>query len=374
MDDGHKPLQILHMAVQLPIDHLREIWPRELRGARIGALLHPASVNSTLEHTARILEQENGNLFRLTALFGPQHGFRGETQDNMIEWHSYEHPKLHIPVYSLYGEHREPTTEMVRDLDAVLIDLQDIGARYYTFIWTMFLCMRACEGANVAVIVLDRPNPINGVTIEGPLLKPEYRSFVGMHPIPVRHGKTIGELATQFQHDVFPKCALTVLPMKNWERMMWFNDTGLSWIMASPNMPTLDTATVYPGMCLLEGTNISEGRGTTRPFEIFGAPWIDPDLIANELNRRRVPGVQCREIFFQPTFHKFASELCGGAQIHVTDRDSFQPFATGIEVIRCIRRMYANYFQWKQPPYEYEYQRLPIEVLLGGPVAEFFPD
>ena len=375
MDDGHRPpLQILRMAVQLPIDHLREIWPRELRGARIGALLHPASVNSKLEHTARILEQENGKLFQLAALFGPQHGFRGETQDNMIEWHSYEHPKLHIPVYSLYGDHREPTTEMLRDLDAILIDLQDIGARYYTFIWTMFLCMRACEAGDVALIVLDRPNPINGATIEGPLLKPEYRSFVGMHPIPVRHGKTIGELARQFQHEVFPKCALTVLPMKNWERTMWFDDTGLSWVMPSPNMPTLNTATVYPGMCLLEGTNISEGRGTTRPFEIFGAPWIDPEAIANELNRRRVPGVHFRGIFFQPTFHKFAGEPCGGAQIHVTDRDSFQPFATGLEVIRCIRRMYANYFQWKQPPYEYEYQRLPIEVLLGGPVTELFPD
>ena len=375
MDGGDRPpLQILLVALQLPIDHLREIWPRELRGTRIGALLHPASVNSKLEHTGRILERENGKLFRLAALFGPQHGFRGETQDNMIEWHSYEHPILHIPVYSLYGDHREPTTEMLRDLDAILIDLQDIGARYYTFIWTMFLCMRACEGAGVAVIVLDRPNPINGAVTEGPLLKPEYRSFVGMHPIPVRHGKTIGELATQFQHETFPDCALTVLPMKNWERAMWFDDTGLSWVMPSPNMPTLDTATVYPGMCLLEGTNISEARGTTRPFEIFGAPWIDPEAITNELNRRRLPGVHFREIFFQPTFQKFAGELCGGAQIHVLDRASFQPFATGVEVIRCIRRMYANYFQWKLPPYEYEYERLPIEVLLGRPLTEFFPD
>ena len=362
------------MTVQLPIDHLRKIWPRELRDARLGALIHPASVNSKLEHVSRILKQENGRLFRLAALFGPQHGFRGETQDNMIEWRSYEHPSLHIPIYSLYGEHREPTPEMLHGLDALLIDLQDVGARYYTFVWTVFLCMRACEAAGVAVVVLDRPNPINGTTMEGPLLNPEYRSFVGMHPIPVRHGKTIGELATQFQQEAFPNCALTVLPMKNWDRTMWFDDTGLSWVMPSPNMATLDTATVYPGMCLLEATNISEGRGTTRPFEIFGAPWIDPEAIAHELNLRRLSGVCFREIFFQPTFHKFAGEPCGGAQIHVTDRDSFQPFATGVEVIRCIRRMYANYFQWKQPPYEYEYQRLPIEVLLGGPVSEFFPD
>ena len=362
------------MAVQLSVDHLGDVWPRELRGARLGALLHPASVNSRLKHVFQILEQENGKLFRLAALFGPQHGFRGETQDNMIEWRSYEHSTLQIPVYSLYGEHREPTAEMLRGLDAMLIDLQDIGARYYTFIWTMFLCMRACEDVDVAVIVSDRPNPINGTTTEGPLLKAEYRSFVGMHPIPVRHGKTIGELATQFQREAFPKCGLTVLPMKNWERTMWFDDTGLPWVMPSPNIPTLATATVYPGMCLLEATNISEGRGTTRPFEIFGAPWVDPEAITSELNRRRLPGVYFRETFFQPTFHKFAGELCGGAQIHVTDRASFQPFATGVEVIRCIRRMYANYFQWKLPPYEYEYQRLPIEVLLGGPVGEFFSD
>ena len=208
------------MAVELPIDHLADLWPHELRGRRVGALLHPASVNSKLEHTSKILERENGKLFHLGALFGPQHGYRGETQDNMIEWRSYEHPRLGIPVYSLYGEHREPTREMLQDLDLFLIDLQDIGARYYTFIWTLYLAIRACERENVQVIVLDRPNPINGITVEGPRLNPDYRSFVGMHPIRVRHGKTIGELATQFRDESFPKCALTILPMKNWERAM----------------------------------------------------------------------------------------------------------------------------------------------------------
>ena len=362
------------MAVELPIDHLTDLWPQELRGRRIGALLHPASVNSKLKHTSQILERANGKLFQLRALFGPQHGYRGETQDNMIEWRSYEHPRLGIPVYSLYGEHREPTREMLQDLDLFLIDLQDIGARYYTFIWTMYLAMRACEHENIQVIVLDRPNPINGVAVEGPRLNPSYRSVVGMHPIPVRHGKTIGELAIQFRDESFPKCGLTILPMKNWERPMWFDQTGLPWVMPSPNMPTLDTATVYPGICLLEGTNVSEGRGTTRPFEIFGATWIDSEKFCRELNALKLPGTYFREMFFQPTFQKFAGQFCGGAQLHVTKRDSFRSFETGLEVIRCIRRMYANHFQWKQPPYEYEFKKLPIEVLLGGPIGDFFAD
>jgi uncharacterized protein YbbC (DUF1343 family) len=362
------------MPVELPVDSLGELWPRELRGARIGALLHPASVNSKLEHTSEILERENGKLFQLRAYFGPQHGYRGETQDNMVEWQSYVHPRLGIPVYSLYGEQREPTRGMLVDLDVLLIDLQDIGARFYTFIWTVYLAMRACERENIRVVVLDRPNPINGKTIEGPHLDPNYGSFVGMHPIPVRHGKTIGELATQFREEAFPNCALTVLPMRNWERAMWFDHTGLRWVMPSPNIPTLETATVYPGMCLLEGTNLSEGRGTTRPFEIFGAPWIDPEKLCRELNAFNLPAIHFRAMSFQPTFQKFAGQLCGGAQLHVLDRDSVRPFQTVIEVIRCIRRIYANYFQWKPPPYEYEFKKVPIEVLLGGPVLEFFPD
>jgi uncharacterized protein YbbC (DUF1343 family) len=234
--------------------------------------------------------------------------------------------------------------------------------------------MRACERENIPVVILDRPNPINGVAVEGPKLNPDYRSFVGLHSIPVRHGKTIGELALQFRDECFPKCAVTVLPMKNWEREMWFDQTGLSWVMPSPNMPTLDTATVYPGMCLLEGTNLSEGRGTTRPFEIFGAPWIEPERLSRELNDRKLPGAYFRAMFFRPTFHKFCDQLCGGAQLHVTDRDAFRPVETGIEVIRCIRGMYANSFQWKLPPYEYEFEKLPIEVLLGGPLSDFFPD
>src|SRR5437764_746206 len=220
------------MAVELPIDHLAKLWPPGLRGQRVGALLQPASVNSKLEHTSKILERENGKLFQLHALFGPQHGYRGETQDNMVEWQSYRHPRLGIPVYSLYGEHREPPREMLQDLDLLLIDLQDVGARYYTFIWTMYLAMRACERENIPVLVLDRPNPLNGLTVEGPNLNPDYRSFVGMHSIPVRHGKTIGELAVQFREECFSKCALTVLPLKNWARAMWFDEPSRPVVMS----------------------------------------------------------------------------------------------------------------------------------------------
>jgi uncharacterized protein YbbC (DUF1343 family) len=360
------------MPVELPLDHLRELWPNELKGVRLGALLHPASVSSRLEHASRILEQLNGDLFRLTAFFGPQHGFLGQTQDNMIEWKSYQHPRLGIPIYSLYGEHREPTADMLESLDVLLIDLQDVGARYYTFIWTMYLCMRACEQRGTRVVVLDRPNPINGVTVEGPIIESGYTSFVGMHPIPVRHGLTIGELATKFRDEAFPKCQLSILPMKNWDRKMWFDQTGLPWVMPSPNMPSLDTAIVYPGMCLLEATNISEGRGTTRPFEIIGAPFIDAEKLCRELNETELPGVFFRENCFQPTFSKFAGELCGGAQIHVLDRNVFQSFRTGIEIIRCIRKLYPEAFAWKQPPYEYEYEKLPIQILLGGPAEDYF--
>ena len=358
--------------VRLPIDHLTELWPNELKKARMGAVLHPASVNKNRVHTAHVLKALDGKLFQLRSLFGPQHGFLGETQDNMIEWQGFMHPLFKLPVYSLYGDHREPTQEMLEDLDVLLIDMQDVGARYYTFMWTLYLCMKACEKANVSVLVLDRPNPINGIDTEGELLDKDYTSFVGLHPIPARHGKTMGELAKQFQAEAFPEVNLLVLEMEGWERDMFYDETGLPWILPSPNMPTLDTAIVYPGQCLLEATNVSEARGTTLPFELMGAPWIRGEDFSRKLNGLGLPGVFFREAYFQPTFHKYSGELCHGTQFHVTDRKAYKPLQTSLEVLKHLVKEYPNDFEWKKPPYEYEYEKLPIEILLGGPLKKWF--
>ena len=358
--------------VLLPLDRLKSLWPQSLKNAALGAVLHPASVSASLVHSADVLKSHDGDLFRLKALFGPQHGYLGQTQDNMIEWGGFAHPNWGIPVYSLYGEHREPTPEMLQGLDALLLDMQDVGARYYTFIWTLYLCMKACEKAKIPVVVLDRPNPI-GNAVEGPLLNPEYRSFVGLHPIPVRHGKTIGELAKQFQKEAFPGCALHILPMEGNNPEHYFESTGLPWVLPSPNMPTVETAVVYPGMCLFEATNVSEARGTTKPFELFGAPWINAQDFCSKLNREGLSGVHFREAYFQPTFHKFSGQLCAGAQFHVLDRKTFQPFHAAVTILNHLRRDYPDTFRWKEPPYEYEYHKLPIEILIGGPLASVFP-
>ena len=364
------------MPVVLALDRIAETWPHPLCSPdlRLGAVLHQASVYRGFRHSLDLLREHDGEFFQLAALFGPQHGFAGTTQDNMIEWEGFPHPQLGIPVCSLYGEHREPTAQMLEGIDALLVDLFDVGARYYTFIWTLYLCMQAAEKAGIPVVVADRPNPINGVACEGEVLDPDYRSFVGLHPIQVRHAMTIGELATMFQRESFPDCELVVLPMSGWEREMWHDQTDLPWVMPSPNMPTLDTATVYPGMCLLEGTNLSEGRGTTRPFEYFGAPFIDSQTLITDLDAEKLPGVHFRAADFEPTFHKFAGQVCHGVQIHVTDRDNFQPLRTAMAVLENVRRRWPEDFAWKQPPYEYETEKLPIEILLGGPLQHFFPE
>ncbi len=362
--------------VTLPVDHLSEIWPDRFRSAdfRLGALLHSASVNGSLNTTLSVLEgmaTQNAS-FKLSALFGPQHGFDSTTQDNMIEWSGFRHDRLGIPVFSLYGEHREPVSEMLDPIDGLFVDLVDVGSRYYTFIWTLFLCMKACEKAGKPVIVADRPNPINGVSTEGWPQDRDHLSFVGLHPIPQRHGKTIGELAVQFKAEIFPEVDLTVLPMTGWEREMFFDDTGLPWVMPSPNMPTLDTAVVYPGMCLLEATNLSEARGTTRPFELFGAPYIkDSTVFAAELEKLGLPGVRFREASFLPTFQKHAGETCRGAQIHVIDREQYLPLKTGVEILKLVSERYSG-FRWNDPPYEYETEKLPIEILLGKPLGAVF--
>ncbi|ODA43234.1 Uncharacterized protein THER_2045 [Thermodesulfovibrio sp. N1] len=274
--------------VKSGIDLFEKALDKKFHGLKAGLLIHPASVNRKLIYTKEVLL--NTKKIKVSAFFGPQHGIFGNTQDNMIEWEGFIDKSTGLPVYSLYGKTRKPTSEMLKDIDILIIDLQDVGARYYTFIWTMALCMESCEG-KIPLIVLDRVNPIGGIITEGPLLKKNFTSFVGLHPLPVRHGMTIGEIALYFKDNFYPKVDLTVISLKNWKRKSWFNETGLHWVMPSPNMPTLDTATVYPGMCLLEGTILSEGRGTTRPFEIFGAPFIEPEKLVKRLNEFKLKGV-----------------------------------------------------------------------------------
>ena len=345
------------------LDLIETKWPRDLKGARVGLVVHPASINRKLEHAVTVCARSKK--FRITTLFGPQHGILGQTQDNMIEWEGFRDPATGLPVYSLYGRTRKPRPEMLADVDALVIDLQDAGSRYYTFIWTLDLCMQACHEAGKAVIVLDRPNPIGGRLTEGPVLKPDFASFVGLRPLPVRHGMTIGEIGLYLCAEFYPGLDYRVVVMEGWKRKTWFDETRLPWALPSPNMPTLDTALVYPGMCLLEATNLSEGRGTTRPFEIFGAPFIHAETLVQVLHEYKLPGVVFRPLSFQPTFQKHANALCGGAQIHVTDREKFKPFKTGVAIVKAIHNTWPRDFAWKQPPYEYEEVKLPIDILAG---------
>ncbi|MBK8166702.1 MAG: DUF1343 domain-containing protein [bacterium] len=336
-----------------------------LRGQRVGLLVHPASVDHNLRH-ARGRFAAAHDAVDLCALYGPQHGILGQTQDNMIEWSGFRDPELGIPVHSLYGEHRRPTPAMLEGIDTLVVDLQDVGARYYTFIWTLLLCLEACAEGGKRVVVLDRPNPLGGVAVEGNVLDPAYRSFVGLAPIPMRHGLTIGELAGFFRAWRALDVDLEVVWMDGWRRAMDFEATGLPWVLPSPNMPTVDTAFVYPGGCLVEGTSLSEGRGTTRPFEILGAPFVDGRRLAAVLQAWNLPGCRLRPLSFEPTFHKFAGQVCGGVQVHVTDRATFEPVATYTAAIAAIAGLWPEHFAWKRPPYEYEPEKLPIDILAGG--------
>ena len=333
-----------------------------LRGRRIGLLAHQASVSRRLEHAAVLLHDARG--VRLTRLFAPEHGLWGAAQDHAPIAGDRD-PVTGLGVTSLYGARREPTPAMLAGLEALVIDLQDVGSRYYTFVWTMALAMRACARAGVEVIVLDRPNPLGGDVVEGNIPDPAFASFVGLYPLPTRHGLTIGEAARwlALAHGLRPR--LTVVPMRGWRRRMLWEDTGVPWVAPSPNMPTPDTARVYPGGCLYEGTNLSEGRGTTRPFEWVGAPYLDAHAYAEALAAVRLPGVRFRPARFIPTFHKWAGRLCGGVQIHVTDAGRFRPFATGLAIIATARRLAPRRFAWRRPPYEFERRRLPIDILLG---------
>lgn len=339
--------------------------PAPITGKRIGLVTNQSAVTRDLRHALPLLAAGRG--WELSALFGPEHGIWGEAQDMAHVEHSTD-PLTRLPVWSLYGESDEqlsPKEEALKSLEALVIDLQDIGSRYYTFIYTMALCMRAAAPLGLPVIVLDRPNPIDGIHLEGNIREEKYSSFVGMFPLPTRHGMTAGELARYFNARFELGCDLTVVPMRGYERWMWWGDTGIPFVIPSPNMPTVFTATVYPGMCLVEGTNLSEGRGTTHPFEFFGAPWFDPFRLADRLNHLDLPGVRFRPHYFMPTFQKHANQVCGGVELHVTDRAIFEPYRTGLWCIKIAHDMDPEKFDWRREPYEFVADRLAIDLLAG---------
>jgi uncharacterized protein YbbC (DUF1343 family) len=334
-----------------------------LSGARVGLICNPATVDHNFRHAADLFHAHPD--INLTALFGPQHGIRGETQDNMIEWQSFRDPRTGVMTFSLYGETRQPTEQMLQDVDVLVVDVQDVGTRVYTFVYTMALAMQAAQQFGKRVVILDRPNPINGVGIEGSLLEAGHESFVGMYPMPMRHGMTVAELARLFNEEFGIGCELEVVPMQGWQREFWLDETDAPWVIPSPNMPTVDTAVVYPGAVYVEGARISEGRGTTRPFELIGAPYVNAYELASALNGLELPSVYFRPHSFIPTFQKFGGKLCHGVQLHVLDRVAFKPVITGIAVIKLTHDLYPNGFEWQTPPYEYVFDRYPFDVIAG---------
>ncbi|MFH0994863.1 MAG: DUF1343 domain-containing protein [Pseudomonadota bacterium] len=338
--------------------------PEWLFGKRIGLLCNPASVDRRFRHARTLIHQTFPG--QLTALFSPQHGFYAEKQDNMIESENGRDPLLQIPLYSLYGKTRIPTKGMFENIDVLIVDLQDAGTRVYTFIYTLSYCMEVARNHGKSVLILDRPNPINGRTVEGNCLSMDCSSFVGRYPIPMRHGLTIGEMAGLFNRNYGIGCHLEVIPMTGWKRSMGYADTGLPWVAPSPNLPTPASAAVYPGQVIWEGTNVSEGRGTTQPFELFGAPFLEPERILSSLTDKDLQGIVLREAAFEPTSGKWREKLCSGFQIHVTDQDSYLPYTTSLKLLQAVMRHHANDFSWKEPPYEYEFERLPIDLILGN--------
>lgn len=347
----------------LGIEKLLEERMDLVRGARLGLICNQSSVDHQLRHAADLLHESKG--LKLTTLFGPQHGIRGDVQDNMVETAHGVDGETGLPVYSLYSETREPTEEMLREVDLLVFDMQDVGCRIYTFIYTLANCMRAARKFGKRVVVCDRPNPITGLFLGGNLLETEYASFVGQFPLPTRHGMTVGELARMFNERFEIGCELEIVGMEGWSRELWMDETDAPWVMPSPNMPTVETATVFPGTVHLEGTQVSEGRGTTRPFELVGAPYIVAEDYARELERIGFPGTRFRACGFQPTFQKHAGQRCGGVQIHVTDRNSFEPVSVGVATVKVAYDLYTEKFRWKEPPYEYVYDRNPFDVIAG---------
>lgn len=346
------------------LDVLQDSNWRQLRGRRVGLVCNPASVDAQLRHIADLLAAVDG--VELVALFGPEHGYSGTAQD-LVSVNDSTTGRHRI--HSLYGHQAEslrPTAEQLRGIDTLVIDLQDVGSRYYTFQATMLYCLEAAAAQGLTVFILDRPNPLGGVVVEGPSLQPGFESFVCPHPIPTRHGMTIGELALLYRAERKLNVNLQIIACDGWQRDMLFEETGLPWVQPSPNMPTVDTAVVYPGQCLFEGTNLSEGRGTTRPFEYCGAPWIDPNELVHCLENAGLPGVRFRAARFRPTFHKFAGQDCSGVQLHVTDRWQFQPVRTGLAVLATMRELSGTRFAWRSEPYEFVSDRPAIDLLFGS--------
>ena len=352
------------MNVLTGLDIVSRQMPKELSGSKVGILCHAPSINRQFMYITEVFNQGSG--CTIGALFGPQHGIFGQTQDNMIEWEGSLHPLLGVPVYSLYGEHRKPAQKMLEGLDAFIADLQDVGARLYTYIWTVKLCMEACAEAGIPVYILDRPNPIGRVQADGPVLKKEYYTFVGGASIPMCHRMTIGEMALWIKEKHIQGCDLKVIPMEGWRRNSLFRETGLPWVIPSPNIPTPETAIVYPGTVLAEALNLSEGRGTVIPFELTGAPFINSDKLLKELTGRNLPGCKFRIHDFIPTFNKFSGEYCQGIQIHVTDETAYRPVVTALHLFEAIiKTSPEGSLRFADPPYEYEYELMPFDILSG---------
>jgi uncharacterized protein YbbC (DUF1343 family) len=349
--------------VQLGIDNLLASDPSWLRKARVGLLANQASVDGTLRHSRDRLLQAG---VRLTALFAPQHGYLGELQANMIESEDTVDGELGIPIFSLYGNTRRPTPEMLGHVDVLVIDLQDVGTRVYTFGTTLALCLEAARAAGTRLAVLDRPNPIGGHRIEGNVLDLCRRSFVGHFPIPMRHGLTMAEMARLYNEAFGIGASLEVWPLRGWQRSMMYRDTGLHWVPPSPNLPRPESTLVYPGQVILEGTNLSEGRGTTTPFELWGAPYLKVTRILAHLAGAGFEGLILRHAHFRPTFDKWAGRGCNGFQIHLTDLDRYRSYPTSLELVQAVLATHPEDFSWIAPPYEYEFRHPPIEIILGS--------
>ncbi|MBF0227494.1 MAG: DUF1343 domain-containing protein [Desulfobacterales bacterium] len=352
-------------AIRTGLEILINSPPDWIYEKKLGLLCNPASIDIKFEHARYLIYKAFKN--QLKALFSPQHGFFSSKQDNMVESEDIIDLSLNIPVYSLYGKTRIPTKKMFDNIDILIIDLQDVGTRVYTYIYTMSFCMEAAKRFDKKIVILDRPNPISGSIVEGNLLTKECESFVGRFSIPMRHGLTIGEIALLFNDCFNIGCNIEIIKMENWKRDMFFNDTNLPWVPPSPNLPTFESALVYPGQVLWEGTNISEGRGTAQPFEIFGAPFLDIEKILDFMGGNKLPGAILRPIGFEPTSNKWTGQFCKGFQIHVISPKDYQPYATSLKLLQAIINIHKDEFEWKLPPYEYELSKLPIDLIIGDP-------